>query len=282
MPSVETRILGVDLAWGEGSPAKVANETGLVAVDLSGRVLDAGWARGVDEAIAWMTRWAAPHTLAMVDASLLVENAGGQRACETEVGQRYGRWKVSANSTNLASPRLAGVALLRRLEGVGWRYDDGRGGPAAAGRVLYETYPYTAIVGAAELGYELVRPVYKRKPPHVTVGTFRPARAVACDGLLAAMDGLRGATPALDLRSHPVTRRLVDEASPLSDREYKHREDLLDAALCAWTGLLWLTGGFDRCQVLGLTAGGGRDATIIAPARPEQRGSVLRSGWAPR
>jgi hypothetical protein len=48
-----------------------------------------------------------------VDASLVVRNAGGQRRCETQVGQRYGYAKVSANSTNLASPRLAGVRLLR-------------------------------------------------------------------------------------------------------------------------------------------------------------------------
>jgi hypothetical protein len=27
------RVLGVDLAWGEGRPGKPANETGLVAVD---------------------------------------------------------------------------------------------------------------------------------------------------------------------------------------------------------------------------------------------------------
>jgi predicted RNase H-like nuclease len=269
--SGESRVLGIDLAWGEGSLTKVANETGMVAVDLSGRVLDAGWARGVDETVAWMIRWAAPHTVAMVDASLLVDNPGGQRACETEVGQRYGRWKVSANSTNLASPRLAGVTLLRQLEVAGWRYDDGRDGPAREGRVLHETYPYTAIVGSAELGYESVRPVYKRKPRHTRVGEFRPARAVACDGLLRAMDGLRRARPALDLRSHPVTARLVEEPSPLSDREYKHREDLLDAALCAWAGLLWLTGGFERCQVLGLAGAGAAQATIIAPARPEQR-----------
>ena len=34
--------------------------------------------------------------------------------------RRYGRWKVSANSTNLGSRRLAGVALLGLLEDRGW------------------------------------------------------------------------------------------------------------------------------------------------------------------
>ncbi len=103
------------------------------------------------------------------------------------------------------------------------------------------------------------------------------------------------------LSSHPVTQRLAGEPSPLGDVAYKHREDLIDALLCAWTAALWARHGVDRCQVLGLPAdpaggaggpGGGVDgpaggvgglgvgagdpgdgplATIIVPARPEQR-----------
>jgi hypothetical protein len=51
-----------------------------------------------------------------VDAPLVVDNASGQRECERQVGQRYGRWQVSANSTNEASRRLAGVTLRQLLE----------------------------------------------------------------------------------------------------------------------------------------------------------------------
>ena len=43
------RFLGVDLAWGEGSPTKLANDTGVAALDESGTLLDAGWTIGVDE-----------------------------------------------------------------------------------------------------------------------------------------------------------------------------------------------------------------------------------------
>ena len=42
-----------------------------------------------------------------VNAPLVVRNTVGQRLCETQVGRRYGKWKVSANSTSLQSPRLA-------------------------------------------------------------------------------------------------------------------------------------------------------------------------------
>ena len=97
------RVIGIDLAWREGTADRVANETGLIAADESGQVIDAGWTCGTAEAIGWIDRAASPDTLLMVDAPLVVSNANGQRLCEREVGQRYGRWKVSANSTNLAS-----------------------------------------------------------------------------------------------------------------------------------------------------------------------------------
>ena len=44
-------ILGVDLAWAEGSSDKPANETGLACIDETGRVIDAGWARGTDAVV---------------------------------------------------------------------------------------------------------------------------------------------------------------------------------------------------------------------------------------
>jgi len=269
------RVLGVDLAWGVGTDRTLANETGLVAVDPEGRIVDAGWARGVDEVLAWFGAWAEPDTLAMIDAPLLVENPAGQRRCETQVGQRYGRWKVSANSTNIGSPRLAGVYLRQCLEARGWRYADGRPGPPEAGLVMSEVYPYTTIVGAEELGYEFERPLYKRKPKAMGTAEFRSVRAAACHDLIAAVDRLLDADPPIDVRSHPASAKLVTEPSPSDDRGYKHREDLLDATLCAWTGLLWLRHGFDRCQVLGLGEQdpGRPEATIVAPARPEQRRS---------
>jgi predicted RNase H-like nuclease len=66
----------------------------------------------------------------------------------------------------------------------------------------------------------------------------------------------------------------MEDPSPDTDLHYKHREDLLDATLCAWTAALWHRHGPARCQVLGADDPPGSDglvATIIAPARPAQR-----------
>jgi hypothetical protein len=80
-------------------------------------------------------------TLLFVDAPLLVLNPDKQRLCEKQVGQRYGRWKVAANSTNLASPRLAGVRLRGELEAESWVYDDGATGSPTRGRAVSEVLP---------------------------------------------------------------------------------------------------------------------------------------------
>jgi len=266
------RALGVDLAWADTT---VANETGVVAADPDGTIVAAGWTTGVEETVAWANMHVSEDVMLFVDAPLLVLNPDKQRLCEKQVGQRYGRWKVSANSTNLASPRLAGVRLMRELEAVGWVYADGIAGPPASGRVVSECYPYTTIVGADEFGYDHERPLYKRKPKSLPTAAWRPVRAAACDVLIQRLADLRTASPPLDLRSHPLTAQLLDEPSPLGDRAYKHREDLIDACLAAWTAALWIQRGVARCQVLGahdlFVDDRGCRATIIAPARPSQR-----------
>ncbi len=211
--------------------------------------------------------------LAFVDAPLVVDNPTDQRPCERQVGQRYGRWKVSANSTNQSSPRQAGVLLRAEMTKSGWVYDDGRHGLPAGGLVMSECYPYTTLVGAVELGYGQERPTYKRRPARVPTAEWRAVRAQACDELIRRLAALDAAEPPLRLSSHPVSHRLVDEPSPQEERGYKHREDLIDALLCAWTAAFWARHGLDRCQVLGAdtTAPAGSAPTIIAPARPEQR-----------
>jgi predicted RNase H-like nuclease len=273
------RVLGIDLAWG------AVNETGVVALDPDGTIPAAGWTVGVAETAGWIKRWANAETLAFIDAPLVVPNTRGQRSCERQVGQRYGRWKVSANSTNRASPRLAGTQLAVELIAAGWQYHDGCAGPPTTGHMFSECYPYTALVGAAELGYDDERPVYKRRPPRLRAAEWRPTRAANCDALIQRLEKLRSTDPPLDLSSHPVTAALLKEHSPLIDRDYKHREDLIDASVAAWTGALWVRHGLTRCQVLGDCGEPdqqGARATIIAPARPTQRAPAARMLAQPR
>lgn len=275
------RYLGIDLAWGEGSASRPANETGVCSLAADGTVLDAGWARGVDEVEAWIVRNASdeqgPHgdgTVVAIDAPLVVPNATGMRESEKQVGRAYGRWKVAANASNQGLGWLAGVTLRDRLEARGFRVVSGADDPDPAAKIMFECYPYTTLVGVEELGYDDQRPRYKRLPRGVPAPVARAARALATDELIARIAHLDVFDPPLDLRSHPVTRALVDEPSPIAAAAHKHREDLLDAALCAFTASLWHRHGKDRVQILGeheTPDRAGRPATIVAPARLSQR-----------
>jgi predicted RNase H-like nuclease len=267
------RFLGIDLAWGEGSAEKPANRSGVVALAADGAIDDAGWTIGLDQTIAWAQTWADDDTILFVDAPLVITNLNGQRLADKQVGQRYGRWWVSVNSVNTRSARQAGVRLRDRLEALGWRYSDGREGPAQGGKVVSECYPYTAIVGAEELEYDDKRPAYKRGKKGMPAAQAWPIRVAACDELIRRLARLRTADPPMTLRSHAETRRLYEESSPSTPMAYKKREDLLDAAICAWTAAFWRRYGFARCQVLGVPPDPTSDflGTIIAPTRESQR-----------
>ena len=274
-----TRFLGVDLAWGEGSARRVAKETGVACIDGYGRVLDAGWRVGLDAVAEWILEQAQDGDVVAIDAPLVVTNPTGMRECEREVGRRYGRWMVFANSTNLGSASLGGMTLYERLFAAGFVYDDGNQ-PGGAGPSFFECYPYTALVGAAEFGYDKERPRYKRPNPALPAADRRGFRATECDGLISRLVTFSDSIPPLDIRSHPIAADLVTEDSPLNDRAYKHREDLLDALICAWTAALWHQAGTERCLVLGegdLPNTRGHRPAIIAPSRPEQRRALTRS-----
>jgi predicted RNase H-like nuclease len=272
-----SRYLGIDLAWGEGSEKKPANRSGVVALDATGRIANAGWTIGLDEAVEWVEANALANSLLFIDAPLVITNATGARRPDRETGQRYGRWWVSANSVNLGSPRRAGVRLRERLEELGWRYSSGAAGPPGDGRVMSECYPYTTIVGVPDLGYDDKRPAYKRAKKGMPAAQAWPMRTAACDTLIDRIAGLTFFDPPLDLASHPETKRLVDEPSPARTRDYKQREDLLDAAICAWTAAYWHRHGLARSQILGVPDGTAMSddlealPSIVAPARARQR-----------
>lgn len=305
-----TRYLGIDLAWSAGTEKKAANESGVVALDSDGTIVDAGWTVGLLNTLDWIDEWATEETVLFVDAPLLVLNETGMRQCEKDVGKYFGKWKVAANATSMTSKFVSndaavpvGVLLRQTLEGRGWAYDDGLSGARLEGKRFSECYPYATLVGAPEFGYVIdadsvgSKPTYKRQPKTtkgelaaLTGGAplgedeadqkfglpaeyWLKARAAVCDELIRRLAAFTTCETRIDLRSHPVTAVLVDEPSPSADEPgtnqlYKHREDVLDAAICAWTAARC-----DQQPELGAVLGEsdpiadsqGRRGTIITP-----------------
>jgi predicted RNase H-like nuclease len=270
------RFLGIDLAWAEGTAARPARETGLACIDEDGRVLDLSTARGIDAVVAWTEEWGGPGAVAAVDGPLVVANATGSRLAEKEVASRYGRLGISAYPSNARMPAQGAVALRTRLEAAGWDYDDGSAADRADdARTMIECYPYTTLVGAPELGFDAMKPRYKRLAPLLATADRRPHRAAEFRIVLDRVAGLARADPPLDVATHPRATALVADGPAIVERQHKHLEDLLDGLICAWTAAYWARHGTARSQVLGATDpvvdGLGRRGTIIAPARPHQR-----------
>ncbi len=272
------RFLGIDLAWAEGTATRPARETGLACIDAAGRVLDLATGRGIDEVVDWIARWDGPGAVAAVDGPLVVANATGSRLAEKEVASRYGRLGGSAYPSNTGRPAQGAVALRRRLEDAGWEYDDGSASARDAdARTMIECYPYTTLVGAPELGFDAMKPRYKRLAPLLATADRRPHRAAEFRLVLDAVAGLADADPPLDVSTHPRAAALVAAGPAIVERQHKHLEDLLAGLICAWTAAYWARHGLARSQVLGATDPvvdeRGRRGTIVAPARPHQRAS---------
>src|SRR5258708_6997660 len=139
----------------------------------------------------------------------------------------------------------------------------GFGGSTALSGPGWPDRPADAAVVVTFCDVNRVLPVTLR-PGHLSV----KARLVAGGGA-----GFPAAAPPLLPSSHRRTQQLATEPSPADDTAYRHREDLIDAVVCAWTAALWSRHGPARCQVLGLPdpPGSPSAATIIAPDRPERR-----------
>jgi Protein of unknown function (DUF429) len=151
----------------------VANETGVAVIGCDGAVVDAGWTRGVEQTLTWIvTVTAGADALVFVDAPLVVDNPSGQRACERQVGQCYGRWQVSANTTNTATPRRAGVRLRERARSA-WLGLPGRVRRPAEQRA----YPFRPVIDQVVCGGGQGLPA--RASRSASSGCTRWLRAVA-------------------------------------------------------------------------------------------------------
>ena len=101
--------IGIDLAWADTRNGKT-NESGVVMLGPTGRVLEAGWCVGLAETVAWLEVHATEDVRLFVDAPLVVENATGQRLCERQVGQRY--WRSPSKRARMAIIRMIAATAL--------------------------------------------------------------------------------------------------------------------------------------------------------------------------
>jgi predicted RNase H-like nuclease len=229
-------LAGIDLAWAcTKNPTAIANGTydggilqvtdvhaSVLAVDgILERLLDINGLTGV-----------------AIDASLIIPNVTGQRACERELSAHYGKMGASCHASNLTLyPDAASVALSRKLGEHDFKH---------LGKETWqiECYPHPAIIEIFGL------------PERLKYKKGRVAEKKAGQKQLASLISGLSTSPILPLRLGSDVREIIDPAhiDALRGKALKANEDMLDAIVCLYVAGLYAIGA--RHRVFGDTTEG--------------------------
>ena len=277
------RLIGIDLAWGEGNGSGCAElvwERGELALSR----LDLLYS--TDEIVEWIGLERGDWVVA-VDAPLVVLNETGRRAADAEASRFYGRFEAGAYPANrkvltkyARGGEHRGEQLLRALQSGGARLVESPGG-AVAGRLAFETYPHIVMVELFGLDrtikYKKGADADKRRGQHQLCAAIR-------EHLCSA-----SANPRLQIVDL-LEEMLDDPEPPLTGVRLKSREDRLDGLVCAYAAA-WLDAG-RPVQGLGEVGAGvmvvpevreireGRQAALpmLSAAEPMSSGGAIKGG----
>jgi predicted RNase H-like nuclease len=131
--------------------------------------------------------------------------------------------------------------------------------PGSSVRRAIEVYPHPAIVALFDLPLTLK---YKAKS-----GRTSASRCAAFAHLLTHLEGLRNATPSLNVTASPRWRHLRAAVSDAATGAALDRaEDEIDAYVCAYVAEYYWMHGLKRCRVVGDLESG----YIVTPVTPTQ------------
>lgn len=221
-------LAGIDLAW-----ACTKNPTAIAVGTCDGCILEVTHVdasvlpvEGIVERLLDINGL----TGVAIDASLVIPNVTGQRACERELSSHYGKMKASCHASNLTLyPNAASVALSRKLEKHDFMH---------LGREKWqiECYPHPAIIEIFGLFERL-----KYKKGGV-------AEKKAGQKQLASLISSLSNSTTLRLRLGSDAREIADPAhiETLRGKALKSNEDMLDAIICLYVAGLYAIGANHR------------------------------------
>jgi predicted RNase H-like nuclease len=232
---------GLDLAWhGSAKPSGLAvMEGGVRGVAL--REMRGGIGTD-DDILHRLNSLPSTDVVLAIDAPLIIQNATGQRPCETQIGRLYGHANASAHTCNLRLfPAARSVNLAMRLEKWGWVHNvTSTQDEQRPGKWFFEVYPHPAHVVLFDLltiiRYKKGRLSERRKG----LAAFR--RTIA--------EKLSLATPPL-LPSPELSRMGAIDLDAMSGVELKSFEDSVDAVLCAYLAAYFWAWGSQRNALIG-------------------------------
>jgi predicted RNase H-like nuclease len=165
-----------------------------------------------------------------IDASLIIPNVTGQRACEHELSAHYGKMGASCHSSNLTLyPDAASVELSKKLEVHDFKH-------LGTEKWQIECYPHPAIIEIFGL------------PERLKYKKGRVAERKAGQKKLASLISDLSNSPSLPLRLESDVRELIDPThiDSLRGKSLKSNEDMLDAIICLYVAGLYAIGAKHR------------------------------------
>lgn len=224
------QLAGVDLAWVSDS-----NPTAIAYGFLSNNQLIVNAINqdlfGVESILDSLGSTNDLHGIA-IDASLIINNQTGQRACERLIGKAYAKKKATCHASNLTLyPDADSVKLSQKLCELGFTHIGNRKSPWQL-----ECYPHPAIIEIFSL-YE--RHQYKK-------GSVEDKRRGQCE--LADMLMLLAQSKVLRLVVPEEFRQYFDNQiiRSLRGSKLKHNEDVLDAIVCLYVAGLYQIGNREK------------------------------------
>lgn len=236
-----TRILGIDLAWGE------RNGDGLCLIETTARrslVTRVDHVFGDEALVEWISAHVGEGpALLLFDAPVVCPNSTGGRPVDRETHRLFGQQHAGchpANSTLCPRPARVAAKLARLGFRIGWE-------PARGSRLIAEVYPHPALVRF--LGLDRIIK-YKRGTKAEKAFEFRRLQTLLRDFVAREW-------PRLEL----------GEVAGLFEAPWtKPTEDKLDAFICGLIGLNHWHHRGRRSQVLG----GLETGFILLPAETKR------------
>jgi predicted RNase H-like nuclease len=258
--TVSARFIGLDLAW---SPR---NNSAVVVLEAEARQacwIDHREQLKADHEVISFLRDSAHEgpALVAIDAPLIVPNEQGARPVDRAITRIFGRFGAGCYPANRSRGCTRGEVIVEALCGESFVHDP-HIQQRTAKRAVFEVYPHPATIALFDLERTLK---YKARAGR-TLGFRRQQLASLRDHLL----GLANAEPAM-LSSPDLA---TNDLQALRGLGLKQHEDLLDAAVCAYTAYYAWYWGAQGYRVYGDTCSG----YILVPMTQNMRQRLAAHG----
>lgn len=242
-------ILGVDCAWTEKEPSGIALVEYQPSIGANLIKLGRSYDEFYSDEIDWNTKvhgnapdftsllqyctnngWSVD--LITLDIPLASELIRGRRSCDSEISKFYGGKGASVHSPNADRPGEIALSIYEQLNDSGFCWN----GKLSDAKVFIEVYPHASIIELLNLDYRLPYKAQK-KNKYWPKASLEERNSKIIDNLNLLKEGI-----STHINGVPEMLPILNADVKYTMRYLKGYEDVLDALICAITGIHYCKG----------------------------------------